>query len=132
MHVVVIGSGVFGAWTAHHLQARGATVTLVDAYGPAHSRSSSGDETRIVRCGYGPDAIYSQLARRSLEQWQQLSMAIGHVDEPLWYPSGVLWMAAGTDGYTAATRETLSAMGRPPDVLEPADVHDRLPQFSTD
>jgi sarcosine oxidase len=132
MHVVVIGSGVFGAWTAHHLHARGATVTLVDAYGPAHSRSSSGDETRIVRCGYGPDAIYSQLARRSLEQWQQLSMAIGHVDEPLWYPSGVLWMAAGTDGYTAATRETLTAMGRPPDVLEPADVHDRFPQFSTD
>ena len=132
MHVVVIGSGVFGAWTAHHLHARGAIVTLVEAYGPAHSRSSSGDETRIVRCGYGPDAIYSELASRSLEQWRWLSTEAGSVVEPLWHPSGVLWMAAGTDVYTAATRDTLSALGMPPDVLGPADVHDRFPQFNTD
>ena len=132
MHVVVIGSGVFGAWTAHHLHARGATVTLVDAYGPAHSRSSSGDETRIVRCGYGPDAIYSELASRSLEQWRWLSTEAGPLVEPLWHPSGVLWMAAGADAYTAATRDTLTALGMPPEVLGPADVHDRFPQFNTD
>lgn len=132
MHVVVIGSGVFGAWTAHHLFARGATVTLVDAYGPGHSRSSSGDETRIVRCGYGPDAVYSELARRSLGQWRQLNAEAGHAGDPLWHPSGVLWMAAGSDVYTAATRETLTALGMPPDVLDPADVHDRFPQFNTD
>ena len=131
MHVVVVGAGVFGAWTAHHLHARGATVTLVDAYGAANSRSSSGDETRIVRCGYGPDAIYSELARRSLDQWRALSDRIGR-PEALWHPSGVLWMAAGTDPYTAATLETLGRLNMPPDVLSPADVHDRFPQFNTD
>lgn len=131
MHVVVVGSGVFGAWTAHHLLARGAAVTVVDAYGAAHSRSSSGDETRIVRCGYGPDAIYSELARRSLGQWRALSDRARRPD-PLWHPAGVLWMAAGSDPYTAATRETLSRLDVPPDVLSRSDLRARFPHFDTE
>ena len=61
--VVVIGAGVFGMWTAHYLSNAGARVALVDAYGPGNSRLSSGDESRILRYGYGPDEIYSRLAR---------------------------------------------------------------------
>ena len=131
MHVVVIGAGVFGAWTAHHLHARGATVTLVDAYGPAHSRSSSGDETRIVRCGYGPDAVYSDLARRSRDQWRVLHERFGRNDG-LWHESGVLWMAAGADSYTAATRDTLTKLGMPPEVLSSDGVRARFPLFNTE
>jgi len=41
-HVVVIGAGVFGSWTAHHLLAAGHRVTLIDALGPANSLASSG------------------------------------------------------------------------------------------
>ena len=129
MHVVVVGAGVFGVWTAHHLRTRGATVTLVDAYGPANSRSSSGDETRIVRCGYGPDAIYSELARRSLDQWRALNDRLGR-SEALWHPAGVLWMAAGTDVYTSKTRSTLARLGMPADVLAPAEITARFPQFN--
>jgi sarcosine oxidase len=130
MHVVVVGAGVFGAWTAHHLLARGAAVTLVEAYGAAHPRSSSGDETRIVRCGYGPDAIYSELALRSLGQWRALSDRAGRPD-PLWHQAGVLWMAAGDDPYTAATGETLGRLNVPPDVLSRSDMHTRFPHFDT-
>ena len=71
-HVVVVGAGVFGAWTAHHLRAAGAQVTLIDQYGPANPRASSGDHSRILRCGYGADEIYSRFARRSLVQWRAL------------------------------------------------------------
>jgi glycine/D-amino acid oxidase-like deaminating enzyme len=131
MHVVVVGAGVFGAWTAHHLQARGADVTLIDAYGAAHSRSSSGDETRIVRCGYGPDAIYSDLARRSLDQWRALDRRAGR-PEPLWHQCGVLWMAAGSDPYTTATRQTLGRLNLPSEGLDPAAVSKQFPQFNTD
>ncbi len=131
MHVVVVGAGVFGAWTAHHLQARGATVTLADAYGAAHSRSSSGDETRIVRCGYGPDQIYSELARRSLDQWRALNDRMRRPDA-LWHPAGVLWMAAGADAYTEATREMLGRLDMPPEMLSPAEVGSRFPQFNTE
>ena len=68
--VVVIGAGVFGAWTALHLAKRNQRVLLVDAYGPAHSRASSGGETRIIRMSYGPDEIYTRWSQRSLAHWQ--------------------------------------------------------------
>ena len=83
--VVVIGSGVFGAWTAHYLTLAGARVTLVDAYGAGNSRSSSGDETRILRCGYGRDEIYSRFAHRSRELWRDLD-ARNESGPPLWHP----------------------------------------------
>ena len=131
MHVVVVGAGVFGTWTAFHLHQRGAKVTLIDAYGPANSRSSSGDETRVVRCGYGSDGIYSELARRSLSQWRALNNRL-RLQEPLWHQAGVLWMAAGTDSYTSETRDTLKRLGMPLEILSPADLRTRFPQFNTD
>jgi glycine/D-amino acid oxidase-like deaminating enzyme len=131
MRVVVVGAGVFGAWTAHHLWSAGATVTLVEAYGAGHSRSSSGDETRIVRCGYGPDAIYSQLARQSLKQWRALSERIDRPD-PLWHRAGVLWLAAGTDAYTDATRQTLAMLEMPAEILTPADLRARFPHIDAE
>jgi sarcosine oxidase len=128
MHVVVVGAGVFGTWTAHHLIEAGAQVTLVDGYGPANSRSSSGDETRIVRCGYGEDAIYSEMARDSLLQWQALDeRAPGR--ERLWHPCGVLWMAAGNDPYTDATRQTLERGRFTCEVLDRAALSRRYPEI---
>ena len=58
----VIGAGVFGAWTARQLRRSGASVILMDAYGPANSRASSGGETRVIRMGYGPDDLYTRWA----------------------------------------------------------------------
>ena len=37
----------------------GHRVTLIDADGPAHSRASSGGESRLTRAAYGKDAIYT-------------------------------------------------------------------------
>ena len=70
--VVVAGAGVFGAWTALHLARRGQRVLLVDAYGPANARASSGGESRIIRMGYGADELYTRWAIRSLVQWKEL------------------------------------------------------------
>ena len=47
--VIVVGAGAFGGWTAYYLRQLGASVKLVDAYGPGNSRATSGDETRGVR-----------------------------------------------------------------------------------
>ena len=57
---VVIGAGSFGAWTAHELLRAGRSVLLLDAYGPANSRASSGGESRVIRMGYGADEIYTR------------------------------------------------------------------------
>src|SRR5215510_12899910 len=75
---VVVGAGVFGVWIAHFLRRRGHTVTLVDAYGAGNNRSSSGDESRVIRMGYGSDTLYARWAADSLQLWQELFRATGH------------------------------------------------------
>lgn len=126
---VVVGAGVFGVWTAWHLADAGIRVTLVDAYGAGNSRSSSGDESRILRCGYGPDEIYSRMARRSRELWHAAQSRLGTT---IWHPCGVLWMAAGEDPYTAATQQTLARGGFAVAVLDSAALRERFPQISID
>ena len=95
--IAVVGAGVFGAWTAYQLRRAGADVLLVDAYGPANSRASSGGESRILRFGYGPDAIYTGMAQRSLELWKQLFDSISRPQ--LFESTGVLWLAREQDPY---------------------------------
>src|SRR5688572_17592112 len=68
--LAVIGAGVFGSWTAHHLRHAGKRVILIDSFGAASSRASSGGESRVIRCAYGPDEIYSRFAQKSLERWK--------------------------------------------------------------
>ena len=125
MHVLVIGAGVFGSWTAHHLLASGASVTLIDAYGPGNSRSSSGDETRILRCGYGPDRIYSEFALRSLAQWRELDARIRMHQAPIWHGCGVLWMSPEDDEYFRATIETLRSGPYTIELLSEGTIRDR-------
>src|SRR6266853_4493568 len=102
--VAVVGAGVFGAWTAYQLQRSGQRVVLVDAYGAGNSRSSSGDESRIIRMGYGGDEIYTRSALRSLQLWQEF---FARINQPLFYQTGVLWLANEDDPYTVKSAETL-------------------------
>src|SRR4051794_34999009 len=84
--VAVVGAGVFGCWTSHHLRRAGKRVILLDASGPSNPRASSGGESRIIRCGYGPDEIYRRMAQRSLPQWKDLSRRL---NTPLFQQAGV-------------------------------------------
>ena len=59
--VIVVGAGAFGGWTAYYLRQLGASVRLVDAYGPGNSRATSGDETRGVRSSYGDRGVNAEL-----------------------------------------------------------------------
>ncbi|MBI3082330.1 MAG: FAD-dependent oxidoreductase, partial [Gemmatimonadetes bacterium] len=56
--VAVVGAGVFGSWTAYHLQRAGRRVALIDAYGAGNARGSSGGQSRVIRMGYGDQEIY--------------------------------------------------------------------------
>jgi monomeric sarcosine oxidase len=124
--IVVVGAGVFGTWTAHHLLAAGCEVTLVDAYGPANPRASSSDQSRILRCGYGAAEIYSEFARRSVEQWRALQKRAG---VPVWHPCGVLLLADARDPYAIATWDTLERGEYGVDVLEPRQLRARYPHL---
>jgi monomeric sarcosine oxidase len=122
----VVGAGVFGSWTAWHLQRAGKTVALVDAYGPASSRASSGGETRILRMGYGRDELYTRWAWSSLEQWKALAARAGSAT--LFQETGVLWMAHEQDPRSHATLETLAQVGIPHNRLDRAQLEARWPQ----
>jgi sarcosine oxidase len=124
--VVVVGAGVFGAWTALELEQRGARVLLIDAYGPANSRASSGGESRIIRMGYGADEIYTRWAQESLDAWQQLFRSIG---QELFYPTGVLWLGRSDEPRAQATRETLERLGIRHEWLTQGQIRQRWPQI---
>src|SRR3954469_2753538 len=65
---IVVGAGVFGAWTATRLKAAGRRVLLIVAWGPANARASSGGESRMTRGAYGADEVYTRMALESLEE----------------------------------------------------------------
>lgn len=87
--VAVIGAGIFGGWTALWLLRSGFRVTLVDAWGPGNSRSSSGDETRVIRSTYGANRLYFDMNERAYELWQEHEQRI---KKKLLYNTGVLWL----------------------------------------
>lgn len=122
----IIGAGVFGAWTAYQLQRAGQRVVLIDAHGAGNSLSSSGDESRISRMGYGADEIYTRSAMRSLQLWQELSATVG---EPLFYRTGVLWLAHDDDPYPLKTAETLMRLGVAFEKLTTSELAQRYPQI---
>ncbi|MGE5321457.1 MAG: FAD-dependent oxidoreductase [Actinomycetota bacterium] len=126
---VVVGAGVFGAWIARYLRQTGATVALLDAYGPANSRASSGGETRVIRMGYGPDELYTQWAQRSLPVWEQLEPQL---NAELLHRTGVLWLSDDSDEYTTAMPEVFSRNQIRYEKLGAADLRQRYPELKFD
>ncbi len=127
--VVVIGAGVFGAWTAWHLARRGRKVLLADAYGPGNSRASSAGESRIIRMGYGADELYTRWSQRSLVQWKELFAAAG---QPLFQETGVLWLAGKEDLRVRQTAEALRRCGVAYQELSRAELEKQYPQIGLD
>jgi monomeric sarcosine oxidase len=124
--IAIIGAGAFGSWTASWLRRAGRSVLLLDAWGPGHSRSSSGGESRIIRMGYGADEIYTRMAMRSLAQWQELCRSTG---QTLFHRTGVLWIARAGDPYSEASRVTLESAGVGVEILSAEELAKRYPQM---
>jgi sarcosine oxidase len=127
--VVVIGAGVFGAWTAWHLAQRKKKVLVLDAYGASHSRASSGGETRIIRMSYASDEIYTRWSQRSLVQWKELSAATG---QQLFRQTGVLWMEGEDIGRLRDSQAVLERCGIAHEVMENTALGNRYPQVNFD
>jgi len=125
--VAVIGAGVFGAWTAWQLAKRKQRVVLIDAYGPANARASSGGETRIIRMGYGADELYTLWAQQSLEQWKRFSEAS---KTPLFHETGVLWLGGEDDSQLRRTTTTLRHCRVRFEVYDRAALEQKYPQVS--
>src|SRR5437016_3133801 len=126
-HVVVVGAGAFGGWTALYLRRGGARVTLVDAWGPGNARASSGGETRVIRATYGPRAVYTHMAVRALALWREHER---RWKQRLLHPIGVLWLVEDDDSYEKAALPLLKEAGCRFEELSGAETAKRYPQIN--
>ncbi len=123
----VIGAGVFGSWIAYHLRRAELSVALIDAYGAANDRASSGGESRIIRMAYGIDEIYTRWSDRSLAIWQRFFASVGR--QELFQRTGVLLMGRENDPHIIATQRTLARVGVNFELLLRDELESRYPQF---
>lgn len=128
-HIAVIGAGAFGGWTALYLRRQGARVTLLDAWGPGNSRASSGGETRVIRATYGPRAVYTRMAARSLVLWKEHEQ---RWRRHLYHGIGVLWLVESDEQYEKAAIPVLREAGIAFEELTGPEVTRRYPQINCD
>src|SRR5688572_10007945 len=122
---IVVGAGVFGAWTAWYLRKAGQRVLLLDAYGAAHARASSGGESRMTRGAYGPDEVYTRMAFDSLTQWRWLSELSGL---PIFHPTGVVFFFQKREPYVDQSIEEHTRLKLLTEVLNRGALEQRWPQ----
>ena len=125
--VAVIGAGVFGAWTALLLSRAGHKVALIDRVGPANELSSSAGQSRIIRSAYGPDEIYTSMARRSLQLWKSF-FAEERCPE-CFRNTGVLWMAPRDEPTIWQAKAVFERLSIPCEWMDAHAIARRYPQF---
>jgi sarcosine oxidase len=124
---VIVGAGSFGAALAWRLARAGIEVTLVDQFEPGDPRTTSGGESRLIRCGHGPDADYTASARRARILWRELEAECG---EELLVECGLTWFARREDGWESRMIPTFEAQGIPHERLAPEEGMRLFPSFS--
>ena len=132
--VIVVGAGAFGGWTAYYLRQLGASVRLVDAYGPGNSRATSGDETRGVRSSYGDRGIWAELwmswANEAIDRWTRFDAEWGReMKVRLFFNTGDMIFRARPEPFTDKNQELWKKLRIPYDVLKAEDVAREYPVF---
>jgi len=128
-HIVVVGAGAFGGWTALYLRRQGARVTLVDAWGPGNSRASSGGETRVIRATYGDRLVYTRMAARALALWKENEK---RWQRQLYHGIGVLWLVESDEKYEKAALPILRSENVRIEEVSGPEVSRRYPQINCD
>jgi glycine/D-amino acid oxidase-like deaminating enzyme len=105
-------------------------VTLIDAWGPGNSQSSSGGETRIIRGTYGPNQPYTKMAAYAMRLWKEHE---GRWQARLFHRTGVLWMATSRDDrFERFSLPLLREAGIAYEELSGREVPKRWPQINAE
>jgi sarcosine oxidase len=125
--VAVIGMGALGSAAAYHLARKGVSVVAFEQFELGHVRGASHDTSRILRTSYGAPQ-YVRLAQSAYKDWADFEEVAG--EKFVTITGGLIFIP--TDGpYEAADFTTsLDAEGVPYELLSPAEVHARWPQFT--
>jgi glycine/D-amino acid oxidase-like deaminating enzyme len=125
MNILVLGAGIFGVTAAHELQRRGHQVRLVDPGPLPHPLAASTDISKVVRLEYGPDALYTEMAERSLKKWR------GELSH-LFHETGVAFLCRSPmtpDSFEGASYDLLRSRGHHPQRLDAAQIAARFPAW---
>ena len=135
-HIVVVGAGAFGGWTALNLRRMGAKVTMIDMYGPGNARATSGDESRGVRSSYGDrphGEQWMKWARVAMDKWKQFDAEFAKpLKMRLYYTTGDVIMRAAPENFLTKTQEWWEKNKIPHEVISGDEVRQRWPQIKAD
>jgi monomeric sarcosine oxidase len=127
--LLVIGGGVMGAATTYYAKQMKANVKVLAPGGVNNPLAASSDYQRAFRFSYAADRKYVALAKAALPLWRDIERAWG---QPLLDLSGMLFLGHGDSSYAMQSYRTLSEMGEAVELLTPAQVTARWPQFNAD
>ena len=128
--VAIVGAGIFGVTSAIELRRRGYEVTLADVGPVPCPDASSTDVSKAVRMDYGSDALYADLAERSLDGWREWNHAWS---DPPYHEDGILLLSTESldqGGFEAASFRMLSDRGLPLERLDRSGIAERFPAWS--
>ncbi|EQB01948.1 hypothetical protein L288_17150 [Sphingobium quisquiliarum P25] len=126
-HVVVIGAGAFGAWTALTLLEQGYKVTLVDAYGPGNPRATSSGETRQIRHAYGASDHFTRSTIRAIKLWRAREQEWG---QKLLYPGIRFAMQKAWTPRIEAQKALFDKYGLKYEIIDAQEIAHRYPQIN--
>ncbi|HUY09415.1 MAG TPA: N-methyl-L-tryptophan oxidase [Candidatus Dormibacteraeota bacterium] len=124
LRVVVVGLGAMGSAAAFHLARRGAQVTGLEAFGPAHDRGSSHGESRIIRQAYFEGTGYVPLVLRAYQLWRELEVLSA---ERLLETTAGLMIGAPDGEVVAGSLESARKWGIPHRLLTAGEVGREFP-----
>jgi sarcosine oxidase len=124
--IAIIGAGALGGWTALMLQRAGYKVTLIDAWGAGNSRSSSGDETRVIRSVY-VDKIYAEMAHRAAQIWRENESSFGM---KIFHSIGVINLIGKDDSRLKAALKHFDDLGFKYEEFSKQEAAKRYPYFN--
>ncbi len=135
--VLVIGAGVWGVSTALELAKAGARVTVLDQYGVANSRATSGDETRGVRSSYGDRAntpeLWTAWARESIRRWTAFDAEHGpRFGTRYFIKTGDVILREKDEPFTTRTMELWDAAKVPYEKVSTDEAMRRWPQIASE
>jgi sarcosine oxidase len=127
--VIVVGLGAMGSAAAYSLATRGQRVLGIEQFTPAHSLGSSHGGTRIVRKAYFEKPDYVPLLIRAYQLWDELSAAFG---TQLFTRCGALMIGRPDSAVVSGTLASARHWSLPHEVLDPAGLRAKYPQFALD
>jgi sarcosine oxidase len=125
--VAVVGLGAMGSATLYALARQGVRAIGIERFEPAHSRSSSFGETRVIRLAYFEDPSYVPLLRGAFRAWRDLEARTGTTILTI---TGMI--EAGCKGAQVVEGSLRAAQehGLAHEVLSPRQVNQRFPAFN--